>query len=94
MSTQIQTEHSTEPRRARTLETKLEVVISSGGPTLDRAKRFYEGLGWRVDADFSRGDEWRALQLTPPGLAVLRHLRQGSHVSRAGLGSGNVPHRR
>jgi catechol 2,3-dioxygenase-like lactoylglutathione lyase family enzyme len=34
---------------------------------VDRAKRFYEGLGWRVDADFAAGDEWRVVQLTPPG---------------------------
>jgi catechol 2,3-dioxygenase-like lactoylglutathione lyase family enzyme len=33
---------------------------------VDRAKQFYESLGWRVDADFSK-DEWRAVQLTPPG---------------------------
>jgi catechol 2,3-dioxygenase-like lactoylglutathione lyase family enzyme len=51
---------------ATPLDTKLEVVVI---PVADaeRSKRFYEGLGWRVDADFSNGDTWRALQLTPPG---------------------------
>ena len=34
---------------------------------VDRAKRFYEGLGWRLDADFADGDDWRVVQLTPPG---------------------------
>jgi catechol 2,3-dioxygenase-like lactoylglutathione lyase family enzyme len=34
---------------------------------VDRAKRFYETLGWRLDADFATGDEWRVVQLTPPG---------------------------
>ncbi len=48
------------------MDMKLEVVILPVSDA-ERAKRFYEGLGWRVDADFSRGDEWRALQLTPPG---------------------------
>jgi len=66
MSTEIQTEHATDSRKARTLETKLEVVIIPVSD-VERAKRFYEGLGWRKDADFSRGDEWRALQFTPPG---------------------------
>jgi catechol 2,3-dioxygenase-like lactoylglutathione lyase family enzyme len=34
---------------------------------VERSKRFYESLGWRLDADFSAGDDWRAMQLTPPG---------------------------
>ena len=34
---------------------------------VDRAKRFYEGLGWRLDADFASGDDWRLVQMTPPG---------------------------
>jgi catechol 2,3-dioxygenase-like lactoylglutathione lyase family enzyme len=33
---------------------------------VDRARRFYEALGWRVDADFANGD-WRLVQMTPPG---------------------------
>jgi catechol 2,3-dioxygenase-like lactoylglutathione lyase family enzyme len=45
--------------------TKLEVVILPVSDA-ERAKQFYEGLGWRLDADFSAGD-WRAMQLTPPG---------------------------
>lgn len=44
---------------------KLEVV-SIPVTDVDRAKAFYEGLGWRLDADFRDGDQ-RAIQLTPPG---------------------------
>ena len=66
MSTQVRDEHASAPRTAETLDTKLEVVILPVSD-VERAKRFYEGLGWRKDADFSRGDEWRALQFTPPG---------------------------
>ena len=47
-------------------ETKLEVVVIPVAD-VDRAKRFYEGLGWRLDADFTNGSDWRAVQLTPPG---------------------------
>jgi catechol 2,3-dioxygenase-like lactoylglutathione lyase family enzyme len=47
------------------IDTKLEVVTIPVSD-VDRAKRFYEGLGWRLDADFAKGD-WRAVQLTPPG---------------------------
>src|SRR5689334_15074055 len=48
------------------VDTKLEVVVLPVSD-VDRAKRFYEGLGWRVDDDFASGDDWRAVQLTPPG---------------------------
>jgi catechol 2,3-dioxygenase-like lactoylglutathione lyase family enzyme len=44
---------------------KLEVVTIPVSD-VDRAKKFYERLGWRLDADFSNGDE-RAIQFTPPG---------------------------
>ena len=32
----------------------------------DRAKSFYQSLGWRLDADIARGDAFRAIQFTPP----------------------------
>ena len=47
-------------------ELKLEVVIIPVAD-VDRAKRFYTSLGWRLDADFVTGEEWRVVQLTPPG---------------------------
>jgi catechol 2,3-dioxygenase-like lactoylglutathione lyase family enzyme len=34
---------------------------------VDRAKAFYTKLGWRLDADFAAGDDWRVIQFTPPG---------------------------
>ena len=33
---------------------------------VDQAKSFYQGLGWRLDADIVVGDDWRVVQLTPP----------------------------
>ena len=48
------------------VDMKLEVVVIPVSD-VDRAKRFYEGLGWRLDADFASGDDWRLVQLTPPG---------------------------
>jgi catechol 2,3-dioxygenase-like lactoylglutathione lyase family enzyme len=44
---------------------RLEVVTLPVSD-VDRAKRFYERLGWRLDADIVRGDAFRAVQLTPP----------------------------
>jgi catechol 2,3-dioxygenase-like lactoylglutathione lyase family enzyme len=44
---------------------KLEVVTLPV-TDVDRAKRFYQSLGWRLDADIVRGDAFRVVQLTPP----------------------------
>ena len=43
---------------------KLEVVVI-GVSDVDRAKSFYENLGWRLDADFAADGGFRVLQLTP-----------------------------
>src|SRR5215203_2027796 len=48
------------------VDLKLEVVPLPVAD-VERAKRFYEGLGWRLDADFTSGEEWRVVQLTPSG---------------------------
>ncbi|CAH2409167.1 VOC family protein [Mesorhizobium escarrei] len=50
---------------ARRVDIKLEVVVIPVSD-VDRAKRFYGGLGWRLDADIT-GDELRVIQFTPPG---------------------------
>src|ERR671920_1395605 len=49
-----------------TIDMKLEVVVIPVSD-VDRAKRFYGDLGWRLDADFVAGDDWRVIQFTPPG---------------------------
>ena len=54
------------------IDTKLE-VITIPVSDVDRAKRFYEGLGWRLDADFSNNGR-RGVQLTPPGSPCSIHL--------------------
>jgi catechol 2,3-dioxygenase-like lactoylglutathione lyase family enzyme len=65
-TTQTSNERATQIPTAATVETKLEVVILPVSD-VERAKRFYMSLGWRLDADFTTGDNWRAVQLTPPG---------------------------
>jgi catechol 2,3-dioxygenase-like lactoylglutathione lyase family enzyme len=57
------------------IDTKLEVVTIPVSD-VDRAKRFYEGLGWRLDADFAK-DDWRVVQLTPPGSACSIFIGKG-----------------
>ena len=46
------------------VDMKLEVVVLVVSD-VDRAKAFYEKLGWRLDADFANGDDFRVIQLTP-----------------------------
>jgi catechol 2,3-dioxygenase-like lactoylglutathione lyase family enzyme len=62
---QMSSEHATQVPTAATVDLKIEVVVIPVSD-VDRAKRFYEGLGWRLDADFASGD-WRLVQMTPPG---------------------------
>ena len=59
-------EQATKGPSAGTVETKLELIVLPVAD-VDRARRFYEGLGWRLDADFSTGENFRVVQLTPPG---------------------------
>ena len=55
----------TELPEAGTADMKLEVVTVPV-TDVDRAKRFYQSLGWRLDADIAVGDAFRVVQLTPP----------------------------
>ncbi|WP_308257935.1 VOC family protein [Pseudonocardia lacus] len=53
------------PGAASSTSRKLEVVVVPVSD-VDRAKRFYQSLGWRLDADFVTGPDFRVVQLTPP----------------------------
>ncbi|MEI5011100.1 VOC family protein [Streptomyces sp. PmtA] len=48
------------------MDMKLEVVVIPVA-NVDRAKSFYQALGWREDADFPTEDGFRVVQMTPPG---------------------------
>ena len=48
------------------MDMRLEIVVLPVSD-VDRAKEFYLGLGWRLDADFVVDDDFRVVQLTPPG---------------------------
>jgi catechol 2,3-dioxygenase-like lactoylglutathione lyase family enzyme len=69
--------------RKRT-DMKLEIVVIPVSD-VDRAKAFYEKLGWRLDADFASGDGWRVIQFTPPGSNA--SVIFGSNVTPAAPGS-------
>jgi catechol 2,3-dioxygenase-like lactoylglutathione lyase family enzyme len=63
---------------------KLEIVIIPVSD-FDRAKRFYSNLGWRLDAEFAKGDEYRVIQFTPPGSGC--SIIFGKNVTAAAPGS-------
>jgi len=56
---------STEMPEAGSVDMKLEVVTLPVSD-VDRAKSFYQSLGWRLDADIAVGDAFRVIQFTPP----------------------------
>jgi catechol 2,3-dioxygenase-like lactoylglutathione lyase family enzyme len=62
---------------------KLEVVILPVAD-VDRAKAFYQGLGWRLDADISNGDTFRVVQLTPPASEASIHFGKGLSTMEPG----------
>ena len=51
------------------MDMKLEAIVLPVSE-VDRAKAFYEQLGWRLDADFVAGENFRVVQLTPPRLGT------------------------
>jgi catechol 2,3-dioxygenase-like lactoylglutathione lyase family enzyme len=57
------------PSQARGVDMKFEIVVIPVAD-VDRARRFYGDLGWRLDADFASEDGfYRVIQFTPPGSA-------------------------
>ena len=69
---------------ATNLDMKLEVVVIPVAD-VDRAKHFYDGLGWRLDADIAAGENFRVIQFTPPGSGA--SIIFGRNVTAAPPGS-------
>lgn len=67
-TTEMRDEYPAQISSAEATDAKLEVVVIPVSD-VDRAKTFYMSLGWRLDADFAAGGDWRVVQLTPPGSA-------------------------
>ena len=66
------------------IDMKFEIVVVPVSD-VDRAKRFYGGLGWRLDAYFASGDDYRVIQFTPPGSGC--SVIFGKNVTAAAPGS-------
>jgi catechol 2,3-dioxygenase-like lactoylglutathione lyase family enzyme len=70
--------------KVRSNDMKFEIVVIPVSD-VDRAKEFYARLGWRLDADFASGDDFRAMQFTPPGSPC--SVIFGENVTAAAPGS-------
>src|SRR4030095_1431599 len=71
------------------MDLKLEVVIIPVSD-VDRAKAFYENLGWRFDGDFDGGDKLRVIQVTPPRSETSVIFGKGITSAKPGSASGLV----
>jgi catechol 2,3-dioxygenase-like lactoylglutathione lyase family enzyme len=83
MSTAVKSEASARAPSMGKVDLKLEVVTIPVSD-VNRAKEFYGGLGWRLDADFTAGDE-QVVQFTPPGSQCSIHF--GTNLTQAKPGS-------
>jgi catechol 2,3-dioxygenase-like lactoylglutathione lyase family enzyme len=63
-------------------------VVTVPVSDVDRAKDFYQRLGWRLDADFQFEDGGREVQVTPPGSACSVHFGTGATPARPGSAQG------
>src|SRR5829696_9894061 len=83
MSTGESTGTSTEVPEVGTIDMKLEVVTLPVSD-VDRAKNFYQSLGWRLDADFTAGEDVRGVQFTPPHSQCSIHFGKGLTAAEPG----------
>ena len=87
MNTQLRSVAATEAANAPKVDMKFEVAAIPVSD-VDRAKSFYGGLGWRLDADFTVGNDFRVVQFTPPGSPASIHFGQGVTSAAPGSASG------
>ncbi len=66
------------------MDMKLEVLVVPVSD-VDSAKQFYTKIGWRLDADFATGNDFRVIQFTPPGSSC--SVIFGKNVTAAAPGS-------
>ncbi len=81
---EVRSNDATSNASAARVDMKFEIVVIPVSDA-DRAKEFYGRLGWRLDADFASGDDFRVMQFTPPGSGC--SVIFGKNVTAAAPGS-------
>jgi catechol 2,3-dioxygenase-like lactoylglutathione lyase family enzyme len=82
--TEVRSENATSNATAAKVDMKFEIVVIPVSD-VDRAKEFYGRLGWRLDADYDNGKDFRVIQFTPPGSGC--SVIFGTNVTAAAPGS-------
>jgi catechol 2,3-dioxygenase-like lactoylglutathione lyase family enzyme len=80
---------TTKVAKVEPVDMKLEVVVI-GVSDIDRAKAFYENLGWRFDGDFTAGDDFRIVQMTPHNSGASIIFGKGIRSAEPGLADSLV----
>jgi catechol 2,3-dioxygenase-like lactoylglutathione lyase family enzyme len=87
--TQLSKDTATEASGATTIPTRFEVTALPVAD-VDRAKAFYQGLGWRLDIDFKPSPETRGVQFTPPGSPASIQFGEGTTAMTPGSLDGLI----
>ena len=87
-SVEMKTKNDAAPG-VKPVDMKLEVVMI-GVSDIDRAKAFYENLGWRFDGDFRAGDDFRIVQMTPHKSEASIIFGKGIRSAKPGLADSLV----
>ncbi len=74
---------------ASTIDMNLEVVVLPVSD-VDRAKSFYQSLGWRFDIDLVVSDEARTVQMTPPHSGCSIQFGKGGTTAEPGSAQGMI----
>jgi len=88
-SPQSHIEATMEGPRSQRIEMKIEVIVIPVSDVV-RAKHFYGELGWRLDLDIATGEDYRAVQFTPPGSSC--SIMFGRGITTAAPGSAQNLH--
>jgi catechol 2,3-dioxygenase-like lactoylglutathione lyase family enzyme len=83
-TTEVRHDDATSVASAAKVDMKFEIVVIPVSD-IDRAKEFYGRLGWRLDADYDNGNDFRVIQFTPPGSGC--SVIFGKNVTAAAPGS-------
>ena len=83
-ATEVRNETTVETPKRGSVDMKFEVVVIPVSD-VDRAKAFYANLGWRLDGEFTDGDDFHVIQFTPPGSGC--SVIFGKNVTAAAPGS-------
>ena len=82
-------EPASQEQTALGVDMDLEVVTLPVAD-IDRAKSFYQSLGWRLDADIAQGDAFRVVQFTPPHSGCSVQFGKGARPAEPGSAYGMI----